>query len=314
LYAIVFTEKNLFSAKHYIEELGLASLFDKYVPNANGADIDPAQVLCLMVMNIMVSAKPLYKVEEWLHDYLDGLTEDRFEANKYNDDRLARNLDLLFDADRASFMAELSANAIQVHQLITEKIHNDSTSVSFSGAYEDEDPDAVKLLQGFNKDHHPDCKQLVFGLNVTEDGHIPLSYQVYKGNQADVTTHIPNWEQLRKLLGKDDFIYVADSKLCSYENLGTLHQNGGLFIPVMPRTFHEVKDFLVSVREGEEIEGSSMNWNFRIAGKKDASSDIASMKANRRVQVTASCGCTVKPKKRLSVRPESNELQKPNTH
>ena len=37
--------------KYYMEELGLARLFDKYVPNANGADIDPAQVLCMMVMN-----------------------------------------------------------------------------------------------------------------------------------------------------------------------------------------------------------------------------------------------------------------------
>ncbi len=102
--------------KYYMEELELARLFDKYVPNTNGADIDPAQVLCMMVMNIMVSAKPLYRVEDWLHDYLDGVTEGHFEAAKYNDDRLGRNLDLLFDTDRASFMAELSAIAVLVHQ------------------------------------------------------------------------------------------------------------------------------------------------------------------------------------------------------
>ena len=109
-------------AKYYMEELGLAQLFDKYVPNTNGADIDPAQVLCIMVMNIMVSAKPLYRVEDWLHDYLDGVTEEHFEAAKYNDDRLARNLDLLFGADRASFLAELSAVAVVVHELLTEKM------------------------------------------------------------------------------------------------------------------------------------------------------------------------------------------------
>ncbi len=229
--------------KYYMEELGLARLFDKYVPNSNGADIDPAQVLCLMVMNIMVSAKPLYRVEDWLHDYLDGVTEERLEAAKYNDDRLRRNLDLVFAADRASFMTELSAAAIRVHQLITGKMHNDSTSVTFAGAYNDEDPQAVKLRQGYNKDHRPDCKQIVFGLNITEDGHVPLSYQLYDGNQADVSTHIPNWEQLRVLLGKADFIYVADSKLCSYENLRTIDENGGLFITVVPRNFNEVKGF-----------------------------------------------------------------------
>jgi transposase len=240
--------------KYYMEELGLAKLFDKYVPNSNGADIDPAQVLCIMVMNIMVSAKPLYRVEDWLHDYLDGVTEGHVEAAKYNDDRLMRNLDLLFGADRASFLAELSATAIVVHQLITEKMHNDSTSVSFAGAYNNDDPEAVKLMHGYNKDHRPDCKQIVFGLNITEDGHVPLGYQLYDGNQADVSTHIPNWEQLRGMLGKEPFIYVADSKLCSNENLRTLHENGGWFITVVPRNFNEVKGFLERVRDGEEVE------------------------------------------------------------
>ena len=84
--------------KYYMEALGLAQVFDKYVPNRNGMEIDPCQVLCLMVMNIMVSAKPLYRVEDWLEDYLDGVRQRRFEAAKYNDDRLGRNLDLLFEA------------------------------------------------------------------------------------------------------------------------------------------------------------------------------------------------------------------------
>ena len=170
--------------KYYMDELGLVRLFHKYVPN-NGMAIAPAQVLSMMVMNIMVSAKPLYRVEDWLHDYLDGVTEGRFEAAKYNDDRLGRNLDLVFDADRASLMTELSANAIVVHQLETQEMHNDSTSVTFIGDYHGEGPKAVKITHGYNKDHRPDCKQIVFGLNITADGHVPLSYQLYDGNQAD---------------------------------------------------------------------------------------------------------------------------------
>ena len=56
--------------KYYMDELELARLFDKYVPN-NGMEIAPSQVLSMMVMNIMVSAKPLYRMEDWLHDYLE---------------------------------------------------------------------------------------------------------------------------------------------------------------------------------------------------------------------------------------------------
>jgi hypothetical protein len=91
-----------------------------------GMEIAPAQVLSTMIMNIMVSARPLYRMEDWLHDYLDGVTERRFEAAKYNDDRLGRSLDLVFDADRASLMAELSANVIRVHRLETREMHNKS--------------------------------------------------------------------------------------------------------------------------------------------------------------------------------------------
>jgi transposase len=243
--------------KYYIEELGLPRLFDKYVPNTNGAEIPPSQVLCTMIMNIMAASKPLYRVEDWLHDYMDGVTEKHIDSAKYNDDRLGRSLNYLFDADRSSFMTELNANATRVHQLETKEIHNDSTSITFIGAYEGEDPKAAKITYGYNKDHRPDCKQLVFGLNVTGDGHVPLSFQLYDGNQADVSTHKTNWEQLRQMLGKEDFIYIADSKLCSIENLRTIADNGGLFITIVPRNFSEVKGFLERIREGEEIE-----WQF----------------------------------------------------
>lgn len=243
--------------KYYMQEIKLSHLFDKYVPNTNGAEIPPAQVLCLMVTNIMTASKPLYRVEDWLHNYTDGISEEHVNSAKYNDDRLGRCLNYLFDADRSSFMVELSANAIQAHQLTTQTIHNDSTSITFIGDYENEDPKAAKITHGYNKDHRPDCKQLVFGLNISGDGYIPISYQLHDGNQADVSTHTTNWEQLRTMLGKDDFIYVADSKLCSIDNLSTIANNGGQFITIVPRNVKEVKDFLESVREGMDIE-----WQF----------------------------------------------------
>jgi len=81
-----------------MEQLELVHLFNKYVPNCNKVQISPAQILSIMVANIIISPTPLYRVENWLHDMLDGMCEEHIEAAKYNDDRLARNLDLLFDA------------------------------------------------------------------------------------------------------------------------------------------------------------------------------------------------------------------------
>ena len=48
---------------------------------------------------------------------------------------------------------------------------------------------------------------------------MPSGFQLFDGNTTDDTTHIPNWEGLREFLGKENFIYVADCKLCSAENL-----------------------------------------------------------------------------------------------
>lgn len=239
--------------KYYMEQLNLYGLFDKYVANANGSEVEPAQVLCMMVLNMVNAGKPLYRVEEWLENYLDGVTEQRIEANKYNDDRLARTLDKLFKADRGSLMAEVSKMAMDVHALEVERVHNDTTSITFAGAYDRPSVGAVEPKVGFNKDHRPDCKQIVFGLNITEDGHVPLSFKLYDGNQADVDTHRLNWDGLRKLLEKADFIYVADSKLCALQTLAHIAAGGGLFITVMPRNFKEVSQFLERVRAGEEI-------------------------------------------------------------
>ena len=240
--------------KYYITQLGLHDLFDKYVPNNSNFEIKPAQVLCMMIMNIVVAAKPLYKVDEWLVEYLDGRAEDIENAGKYNDDRLARCLDALFYADRNSLMTEASASAIKVHKLKTERIHNDSTTISFAGAYNHQNPDAVQLKFGHNKDNRPDYKQIVFGLNITEDGHVPVTYQVFNGNQADVTTHTPNWDNLRDFLATEDFIYIADSKLCSEDNLHHIEKNGGEFITIMPKNRKEVGTFHERLRQGEKIE------------------------------------------------------------
>ena len=240
--------------KHYIEELRLPTLFEKYVPNTRGFEIPPAQVLCLLVANITMSAKPLYQVEEWLAGYMDGEAEVPFEASKYNDDRIARCLDELFDSDRNSMQVEAAATAIKVHELECEYIHNDTTTVSFSGAYDNPEAGAAVPAYGYNKDHRPDLKQVVFGLNTTADGHVPVGYHLYDGNQADVTTHAPNWEGLRKLLGKADFIYIADSKLCDMKTLALIAVNGGMFITIMPANRKEATDFMKRLRQGEAIE------------------------------------------------------------
>lgn len=239
---------------HYIEEMGLHEIFDRYIPNTHNADIKPAQVFCIMISNILVASKPLYKMEEFFIDYMDGQTEAPEIATKYNDDRCARDIDRLYQADRGSMLTEMASSAMQVYNLETETIHNDSTSITFAGAYDEQSEEAIQLEYGHNKDHRPDHKQIVFGLNITEDGHVPISYELYDGSTADIMTHQPNWDGLRDFLGKEDFIYVADCKLSSRDNLNHINEHGGTFVTLVPKNVKEIKQFIAQIKEGESIE------------------------------------------------------------
>jgi len=266
--------------KHFMDELNLLNLFKKYVPATNGNLAGHAESLCILIANIVCDNKPLYKVQEWLSKYSDGLASEVVAANLFNDDRLARALTALFHSDRHSLMTEVSCNAILGHKLLTDEIHNDSTTITFKGKYNCPDPAAVKLKHGHNKDYRPDCKQIVFGLNITSDGHIPLSYKLFDGNTSDDVTHIPNWNALRTLLGKEDFIYVADCKLCSQKNLNHIADNGGYFITIIPKDRVQVKLFKKKLKEKNvqwekafEVENTRKKGTFNIYKTYELQSD-----------------------------------------
>lgn len=241
---------SLLLVKHFMDELDLHTLFKQHVPCSRQAQVEPAELICMLIANITISAKPLYKVDRWAKDYVDGIfVGDMDNANLFNDDRLGWALDKLFESDRNTMMTTLTAKAIDVHELQVDSLHNDTTTVTFQGDY-DNDPEegVVKLKHGHNKDHRPDCKQLVFGLTTTDDGHVPLHFKVFDGNTSDVKTHTPIWLELRNMLNKEDFIYIADSKLCSFETLQTINDNGGRFITVIPKTRKEVKEFYTKLQ------------------------------------------------------------------
>ena len=96
---------------------------------------------------------------------------------------------------------------------------------------------------GHSKDHRPDLKQLVWILTVSADGSVPMAYRLADGNTSDDPTHIPTWDGLVKVLGRRDFLYVADSKLCSGTAMRHIDGQGGRFVTVLPRTRGEDKWF-----------------------------------------------------------------------
>src|SRR5680860_1283551 len=99
------------------------------------------------------------------------------------------------------------------------------------------------ITHGHSKDHRPDLKQLVWILTVSADGAVPITYRLADGNTSDDPTHVPTWDELVNLLGRSDFLYVADSKLASTTSMGHIDARGGRFVTVLPRTRREDKWF-----------------------------------------------------------------------
>src|SRR5512135_2776804 len=96
-----------------------------------------------------------------------------------------------------------------------------------------------------------DSLYLLYSLTVTGDGAVPVQFRVQGGNTTDDRSHRETWDFLRRLTGRADFLYVADCKLATTENMAYLHRNGGRFLSVLPRTRNEDAAFRAAVRAGE---------------------------------------------------------------
>jgi len=216
------------------------------VPRDTRVALAPAKAIGLLVRNLCVSREPIYALGEWAAPFDPaplGMTAD--EVALLNDDRVGRALDGLFDSDRASLLTQLMLGVIGEFHVDCSQLHNDSTSITLSGAYHAADgheragKPTPAAAHGHNKEHRPDLKQLVWILTVSADGAVPLAHRLTDGNTNDDQTHIATWDGLHELIGRTDFLYVADCKLCTREQMTHIDGHGGRFVTVLPRSRRE---------------------------------------------------------------------------
>ena len=85
-------------------------------------------------------------------------------------------------------------------------------------------PDALRQ-KGFNKDGKPQKVQLVLALFQTVEG-LPIGYELFPGNTADVRTLKPALEALKERFRIGNVILVADAGMLSRQNLDLLASEG----------------------------------------------------------------------------------------
>ena len=237
---------------HFADRLGLDAFLNAAVPTTdNRVSVPYGTVLGVLVRTILVEREPIYRQQETVHAFgAEAFRLTPAQADRLGDDRVGRALDRLFDADRASLLTTLAVETVRRFGLAVDELHNDSTTVKFTGTYQAARGRRIRgrrapwVTHGHSKDHRPDLKQLLFDMTMTTDGNVPLRFRCADGNTNDDVLHIGAWDTLRRIAGKPDFLYVADAKLCSHPNMSHIHENGGRFVTVVPRNRLEYKEFV----------------------------------------------------------------------
>jgi transposase len=243
----------------FLGRLGLEETLERRVPTEDSrCRLSHAQALGVLLRSIIVEREPIYRQGETVQAFAPGLFGvAASEFPRLDDDRIGRALDRLFDADRGALLTDVVVQAAQRFDIRLDRLHNDTTSIALTGQYRRANGRRIRgkrapwITYGYSKDHRPDLKQLIFLLTTTADGGVPVQFRREDGNASDSLGHVQTWDTLCQITGKSDFLYVADSKLCSQDNLEHIDKHKGRFVTVLPRTRMEDAQFRKEIQKRE---------------------------------------------------------------
>ncbi len=235
---------------HFLSRMGLGEILQRHVPTQDRR-VTLSYALGLgLLRSILVEREPIYRQQETVRTFAPEMYALHPEGvDQVSDDRIGRALDRLFDADRAALLTEVVIAVAKRFEVRCDELHNDSTTIRFTGQYRRAQGRRMRgqrapfITYGYSKDHRPDLKQLLFSLTASADGGVPVQFRCSDGNTNDSVTHIETWKALRAVAGRPDFLYVADSKLCSRENMDYIYRRAGRFVTVLPRSRLEDGEF-----------------------------------------------------------------------
>jgi transposase len=223
--------------RHYFDQCGIQRIIDEHVAlDPRRKVLTHGQAAVAMITGILFQVMQLYRICKFASEKtVLKVMMPQIAPEDYFDDRLADTLDALFAAGIGNLELSITRNMIEVFEIQSPVCHNDTTSVSFYGNADNNNTgDSIRISFGHSKKHRDDLKQLVWSLSVSCDHAFPLFQKAYSGNTADVKTYVEQWHKLIDVLDSHDFLYIADSKLITHENMAHIADNDGFFIAPAP--------------------------------------------------------------------------------
>ena len=215
-------------ALQIINRLGLKALLERLMPA--GREEVPWSIMSLVLV-ICRLCDPSSELRIAEHLYERSAMPDLLGvgAEKINDDRLYRALDELLP-HKAELEKHLKQRLGELFDLKYDLLLYDMTSTYFEGQCAAND----QAQRGYSRDHRPDCKQVCIALVVSRCG-MPLGYELFAGNKADVTSVQEIVTTMEERYGKADRVWAMDRGMVSAANIEFLKEGNRRYIVGTPK-------------------------------------------------------------------------------
>jgi transposase len=224
------------------EELELGEFWGRALGGQAGA-VAWEKVVELLVVNRLIAPRSELSIhEKWFAQTAMSALLDT-EERVAEKDRLYRALDRMVEHKEA-LEEHLSQRWKDLFGATFDVLLYDLTSTYFEGEAEE----VNKAQRGYSRDHRPDCKQIIIALVVSPEG-FPLSYEVFAGNRADVTTLEEMLEAVERKYGRARRVWVFDRGIVSEENLQSLRRRAASYLVGTPRA--QLKAYERRLLEGD---------------------------------------------------------------
>jgi transposase len=208
--------------------LGLHTLLNELIGSGREA-VAWERIACLLtVARFCAQTSELGVAERW---YQRTALEDLLGVpwQEVNEDRLYRGLDQLH-AHKQELTQHLLGRYQSWFGVGFEFLLYDVTSTFFEG----QALSNTKAAYGYSRDSRPDCKQVCIGLVVSPEG-LPLAYELFAGNRADVTTVEEIVTVMEEKYGEAQRIWVMDRGMVSEGNIEFMRRRNVQYIVGTPK-------------------------------------------------------------------------------
>ena len=238
-------------ALELIRRLQLDEFLERSIPRGQEHVPWSLSALILVIARLLEPASELYTAEQWypktaLPELL-GVPVGRVDDN-----RLYRTLDELLGL-KEHLQTHLKQRMGSLFGLEYDLLLYDVTSTFFEGS-----ANFPMAQRGYSRDQRSDCKQVCIGLIVSRCG-MPLGYEVFPGNTADVSTVEQIVQLMEQRYGKSNRIWVMDRGMVSEKNLEFLRQGKRRYLVGTPKALLKkyeqdlLSDDWHTIREGIEV-------------------------------------------------------------